>query len=493
MIPIAPLVWVLIFALRAMNSGRPPSSRRSAFETVDVVTWLVFMGQAGLLSVLLALIGWGWWQFLIASWAVVVLPQWAAWRIAQPRRLRRIGLLMVAFAPRGRVAREGRRRLYEWSLGAGDSAVPEFPVTPPRPSTADTELAPADEWTTCAAALRAEARGDTALAERLVRGLTQLPDKLHAPRLVSRIGFELLAFAAFRRGDWPAVLQRASLGRGRGCQFFRLLARAHLIRDVPAPWLWLAWAAAPRRRQMRDVVKAALARPVRAGAPVDAPPARSPWNFHLRALKRAASGERIERRSLMHLARLWDGPLSTRGQAHLRARALELGVVDPEAAVRGLHAEVLEDLNALASVAVGPWPPEDGALAESVSGVLLAEAENRLYADLEPWTEPYRGAGETTIHHPLEEWDRWLTFQEGIDRIEEALGEEALATCWYGGVRLAAWNWPCRLLNLHQERAAWVCHAMFQRTAELAERVGDEEAAKVNRENAATAFRLILR
>lgn len=493
MIPVASLVWVLIFAVRAANNGRNPSPRKPAHETLDVVTLLVFLGQVGLLLVLLGFVGWGWPQFLITSWAITSWPQWAAWRLCQPRALRRLGVLMVASAPRGRVAREGRRRLFEWSLGGGDGAPPELPATLRQPAAADTALVSADAWTTCAAALRAEAHGDTALADRLARGLAHLPDKLRVPRLVSRIGFELLALAASRRGDWPAVLQRASLGRGRGCRFFRLLARAHTKKDVPAAWLWIAWAAAPRRREMREAVKTALHASADAGAAVDGLRARSPWSFHLRALERAALNERIERRSLMHVARLWDGPLSTRAQAHLSARALELGVVDPEGAVRAIYAEVLEDLNALASVAVGPWPPRDGALSDSLSGVLLAEAENRLYADLEPWTEPYRGTQETTIHYPLAEWNRWLTFQEGIDRVEEALGEDGLTTCWYSGVRLAAWNWPCRLMNLHQERAAWICHVMFQRTAELAERVGDEEAAKVNRENAAAAFGLIAR
>jgi hypothetical protein len=327
----------------------------------------------------------------------------------------------------------------------------------------------------------------------LARGLTNLPAKPRLPHLVARVGFDLLAFAAYRRRDWPAVLQRASLGRGRGCRFLRLLARAHLRGDVPAAWLWLAWSVAPRRLRMWAAVKAALAPTTDRGVSRDAPPAHSPWGFHVRSLNRVANGERIERRFLLHLARLWDGPLDAGGLARLRARALELGVVDPETAVQAVRTELLEDLDALASVAVGQWPPGSSALSGSVSTAMLGEAEGRLHGDLEPWTKPYRGQQEVEIRYPLAEWERWLTFQEDIGRIEEALGEDTLATCWYGGVRLAAWNWPCRLLDLHQERAAWICHVMFQRTVELAERVGDEEAARVNRANAATALGMIPR
>jgi hypothetical protein len=495
MIPLGPIIWVAIFALRAMSRDRDQRAGKPAPEVLDGVMFLVILCQVGAVLVVLAFVGWGWPQVLFASWAVAVWPQWVAWRLCQPRGLRRLGVLLVATAPRGAVARAGRRRLFEWSLGEGhaDEGPPELPATLGRTSSSDSALVTADAWTTCAAALRAEARGDAPLADRLARGLTHLPAKPRVPPLVARVGFELLAFAAFQRDDWPAVLQRASLGRGRGCRFLRLLARAHLRRDVPAAWLWLAWLAAPRRRRMQAAVKIALAPPTDRGAPVDAPPARSPWAFHVRALGRAAAGERIERRKLLHLARLWDGPLGAGGLARLRARALELGVVDPETAVQAVRTELLEDLDALASVAVGPWPPGADDLSGSVSGVMLGAAENRLYADLEPWVEPYRLAQEVEIRYPLVEWERWLSFQEDLGRVEEALGEGRLATCWYGGVRLAAWNWPCRILDLHQERAAWICHVMFQRTVELAELVGDEEAARVNRENAATALGMIPR
>lgn len=492
MIPLFPLVWLGIFVVRALNGNRSQATPGPAREGIDLPMLLVLSGQVGMVVTLLILVGWGWLQFVLAAWAVIVFPQWAAWRVCQPRAFRRAGLVLIACAPRRASARAGRRRLFDWSLGGSGAGLALDLPAMLRPPTADTALVGADGWTTCAAGLKAEAAGDTAQADRLSRGLAGLPDKPRVPRLASRIGFELLAFAAFRRRDWPAVLQRASLGRGRGCRFLRLLARAHVTGDVPAAWLWLAWGMAPRRRRMRSEVKDALAPSSHAGAPSDVLPARSPWGFHLRALKRAAAHDPIQRKYVLHLARLWDGPLGAEGRARLRARALELGVADPEAAARAIHTDVLEDLNALASVAVGQWPLESGTGPGNLSAEMVREARNRLYADLEQWIGAYRGGDKTEIEYPLAEWDRWLAFREGIDRIEEALGADALTTCWYGGARLAAWNWPCRLLNLHQQRAAWICHLMFLWTAGMAERLGDDEAATVNRKNATVALGLVV-
>jgi hypothetical protein len=485
------LVWVGIFLVRALDARRSQPTPGPTREDVDLPMLLVLAAQVGIAVVILTLVGWGWMQLVLALWAVGVFPQWAAWRICQPRALRRLGFVLIASTPRRASAREGRRRLFDWSLGGGEAG--GAPDLPPmlRPYTADTALVEADGWTTCAAALKAEAVGDTMQADRLSRGLADLPDKPRLPRLVSRIGFDLLAFAALRRRDWPAVLQRASLGRGRGCRFLRLLARAHVKGDVPAPWLWLAWSMAPRRRRMLSEVRDALAPSSDATPLGDRFQARTPWGFHLRALKRAVADEPIERRYVLRLARLWDGPLGGEARARLRARALELGVADPEAAARAIYAGVLEDLNALASVAVGPWPTAGGE--GNVSTDMVREAENRLFADLEQWIEPYRSGGETEIGYPLAEWDRWLAFREGIDRVEEALGETALTTCWHGGVRLAAWNWPCRLLSLHEQRAAWVCHLMFLWTARMAERMGDAEAATVNLKNATVALGMVVR
>jgi hypothetical protein len=473
------IFWALVFAARLIRGrsggGAPP---RGLGETFDGLSVLAAFAQG--IGVLLALnvLGTSTAAVLASSWLVLVFPRWAAWRVCQPLGLRRTGLFLLVWVAAGPVARAGRRRLLEWSLGAG------LPVP-------GTPAVPADGWTACAAALRAEALGDAAGADALVRGLADLPREARLPGTVMRVGAELLAEAALRRGDMEAVLLRASLGRGRGCRFLRLLARAHLAADVGARWLWVAWALAPRRRLHKALVARAPLRPAPAAA-AETRGGLSAWRLHLRLMDRAARGERIDRALVLRLAAVWDAPLGAAGLARLRARALELGVIDPESACRAVNAAVLADLEALAAVAEGAWPLE-AVHGDGLPGILVAGAENRLYADLDPWVEPYRNGEKTEVRDPLEEWRRWLAFKGALDRLQDALGEEAVATSWHAGVRLAAWNWPCRLLDLYQEKAAWACRVMFEWTVALAERVGDEEAVTVNRENAAVAARLMPR
>jgi hypothetical protein len=403
--------------------------------------------------------------------------------VCQPLGLRRTGMVLLYLVmayPRGRA---GRQRLLRWGLGDGPAdAVPR----PGKPS----PVIPVDGWTACAAALKAEADRDPAQADRLVRGLLHLPPASKVPRTVSRIGFDILALAAARRRDWPAVLQRASLGRGRGCRFQRLVARAHLTGDVPAPWLWIAWLLAPRRREGFALAREAARSRGTALEPRAEEVASTPWVLHLRLLDRSARGEGIPRAAVFALATAWEGPLGPAGQQGLHARARELGAIDPTDAAGAIAGAVLDDLEALAGVAEGPWPScadDHGGLPQR----LVSAAEDRLHAALEPWVAPYRNGDKTDIAHPLEEWARWLALRAALDRLEDALGRDGLVTAWYGGLRLAAWNWPCRLLETHQEGAAWSCHVMFQWTATLAERVGDEEAAQVNRKNTEAAANLL--
>ena len=487
--------WILVFIVRALSPQKEaPAKRRVEFIDGIGVVRIV----AGLVGVFLlnAMIGPGWPQFLFCLWLVVLMPHWAVWRICQPLALRRTGLVLLAFVWGGSEAREGRRRLFEWSLGGGGGGEEGLedgaPLTIRGLAYREARLVPADGWTTCAAALKADALEDVAHADRLVGGLTALPPGARVPRTVARLGYESLALAALRRDDWPSVLRRASLGRGRGCRFLRLLARTRLVGDVPPAWLWLAWLMAPHRWRTFGLMRDALDPGLEPSPAASRPPASSPWALHLRLLDRAARGETIERAQVLQLAESWDGPLGRKNLARLRARALELGVLDPEAACHAVHAAVLADLEVLAAVGEGAWPQER-ARPNGLSGLLVAGAENRLYADLEPWVAPYRNGGKADIKYPLAEWERWIAFRAALDRLQEALGEEAVVTSWYGGLRLAAWNWPCRLLDAHQERAAWACQVMFEWTAALAERIGDEEAAGTNHKNAGIAAGMVPR
>ena len=486
------LIWIVIFGLRAMNSGKtPPEGKAPAGQAVEGATVALFFFHLGLVGILLAFVSAGWPQLALYAWLVLAFPSWAVWRVCQPLRWRRLGLALLLLVYGRSQTRAGRRRLFEWSLGGGpetDSPEADLPATMrSRRSPRESRLVPADGWTTCAEVLKAEATGAIEDAERLVSGLLELPARTRMPRTVARIGFGLLAEAALRRGDMESVMRRASLGSGRDCRFYRLLARAQIAGDAPEPLLWIAWALSPRRiRNFR------LLRQARSSAAAMAPPTAlnsgSPWAAHLQLLERAARGDRYDRHAVLGLAAVWEGHLDAGAEAHLRARALELGVIDAEAACRAVQEQVFADLEALAGQAEGPWPVGEWG---GLGGQLLARAEDRLYGELEPWVEPYRQGHKTEVAYPLVEWDRWVSFQAALRRLEEAFGEEAVATAWHGGLRLAAWNWPCRLLALHQERAAWACHAMFEWTAAMAERFGDEEAARVNHENAAVAARQI--
>jgi hypothetical protein len=488
-VAVAPLVWIAVWIVRAVVRSRnggtePPATRR---EEVDApLTALIAIEGYIVVAAGLRL---GWLVFLLAPLVFAFGPPWVLWRVCLPRGWRRAGRAVQYLCWTGRYARAGRRRLFEWGLpGAQREAVHDaLPVT--FPSRKDAGIVPADGWTACAVTLRAEAEGAPERAERLLRGVLDLPARVRLPRAVEHVGFEQLALRALARGDWPSVLARAGAGRGRGCRFLRLLARARVVGDVPARWLWLAWLLAPARRRHRAWVKDALAAPPplpRPAAVVDR--GATAWSAHLLLLDAATRGDRIERAAVLDLAGRWDGLLDGPARAGLMARGLELGLASPPAAADAVGGGVRADLEALAAVAEGPWPSEWPGCEDGLAADVFGAAEDRLYQDVEEWVEGYRGGEGADIGFPLVEWDRWLRLRTALERLEEALGEEALATAWHGGLRQAAWNWPCRLLERHGIHGAWACRVMFEWTVALADRFGDEEAAAVNRRNAVAAL-----
>jgi hypothetical protein len=215
----------------------------------------------------------------------------------------------------------------------------------------------------------------------------------------------------------------------------------------------------------------------------------TPFGLHLSLLERAAAGEPIPRQVVARLAAVWDRALGTDARARLHARALELGVIDAAAAATGAIESVGRDLRRLAAVAHGRWP---ATIDSGLAAQLRRETDEDLYRDLEPYLAPYRHNGPTIeIGYPLDEWERWLAFRSLLDRLVEANGREVIATAWYQGVRGAAWNWPCKLLEIHQARAAWACVVMFQWAADLGEAAQDEEAVRVNRSNVDVAMGMV--
>ncbi len=401
-----------------------------------------------------------------AGWCATIAPHWFAWRVCRPLGLRRVGdlaLRLAAHAYPGQ--KQGRRRLFAVALGA----------TPPRLKTPPG----VDAWTACTAVLEAEKRGDAAAAALFADGLLAVAPERTLSRGVRRIGADLVARAAAARGDWPEAARRASLGRGRGARFLRLLARRHLRGDVPRALLWSAWLLAPERRANLRLLEAASPAAIEPRAPAGAP-----HRIHLELLRRAARGEEIRLRDVVALAAAWGDALAPTRAAAFRARALELGSRRSLETFEELRRSILADLVAVARRARGPWPASELAgLAPELRDALHDDAFETIVAI----AGPRRGARSAVGADPLEEWRLWLVFRDANERLATRFGEEALRQAWYATAQLAAWNWPCRLLEVHGKTSAWACHVMFRWTTEMAERCGDEEAARVNAKNAEIA------
>jgi hypothetical protein len=334
-------------------------------------------------------------------------------------------------------------------------------------------------WTTCAAALQAEAQGDGARAERLLRGLLEHPGRRPLPRPVAVYGVEALAEAAAARGDWPAVGRRCALGRGRGVRLLRLLARARTGGGVAPPLLVVAWLLAPRRRARFPLVRTvAHARPEPgevAGEPALSP--RAPWSAQLRLLAHAARGGDVSMAAMVRLARHWERRFRGLDEARLRARALELGSRNSAAAVQALRERVVAELEALAWAAPGALPAGSrGALAAEV----FRRVRDRVFDSLRPYQARVI-KGE--VGPPLEEWAAWLAYREAVERVRATAGPDGWRTAWYASVRTTAWNWPVQLYNAHRAAAAWACVPMFAWVAEAAEALDDAEAVATNRRN----------
>jgi hypothetical protein len=516
-IPIAPLVWIAVWAIRAAYRKRngpatpPPASTNVTWRGFVLFLWTLFawiwLGALGAAVTERTLLAWiashpqhhgaltatlaGLTPLLMLVVApgvlLVVGPRWLAWRVLRPLRLRLAARVTIWFTPflrRTDVA--GFARLLDASLGR--------PVVPP-PRASRLRLViggkrrplarpvvRADAWTTCARALEATLQGDRARADLLLAWFDDLPRGARVPRLLRTLAFEELAAGAARRGEWDRVERWTRAGRGRGVRLWRLLARARRGPTAAPARLWLAWLLAPDRRLSLPHVLA-LTR-ARLGEVIPAPTAPAaggaPWTRHVDLLCRASLGAPLETRAALGLLHEWEARLGPDAEAAFRARAIELSVTDGAALWGRLRERVTAELELLLEAA--------GVSAEALEAhaalgaALAARLRERLFASL----HAFLGAGGT-LGTPLEEWERWLHMRAAARRLEERAGLGALQTAWHGGLRDTAWNRPCRVFNTYRADAAHACHAMFAWTAALAARLGDEEAARVNASNAAIA------
>lgn len=424
-------------------------------------------------------------------------PPWLAWRVCRP-----LNLFFLS------------RFCYWFTLGAKKRELEQFaallnalrgvpPAPPPVGKTGLKEkmlrglllkrpprLFIVDAGTVAALALAAEVRGDAGRAERLLQAFDLGPPGTTGPRMLRRFAFEELAWHSAQRGAWQSVLDRARRGCGRGMPLLKLLARNHLTGRVNGLVLGLAWSISPARRRALPFVWSAMRR---RGAPPPKPapsaPVASLRLTHLRLLHQAAEGLPVAMAEVFRLARRWDEEWTPHQEESLLRRGMELGARDVFGMTGKFRESVLEELEELAATADGAIPEEIGAEGEggecACATQLAVRLRNRLYEEVSRAQElcELEGNAQVSDAEILDLWERWLALHEAVTRFQRLLGTGELATLWHGGLRHTAWNGACRFFNACGDRIAWISILQFYWVIQLAERLGDEEALTVNRNN----------
>ncbi len=193
------------------------------------------------------------------------------------------------------------------------------------------------------------------------------------------------------------------------------------------------------------------------------------------------------------LAERWETALGRKGHLRLLTRAVELGAPDARSAAAALRPAVEAELEALAETVEGVWPePARPGLAAKLRRNRL----DRLFAALQTEVEPFQGHDFASfprkLDTPLAEMERWLQFRLSLSRLL-ASNAGALPTAWYGGLRLAACNWPVYLLRTHGAAAYWACREMSAWCETLAREVDDQEIVKLSHGNSRVGLSRLFR
>jgi len=347
-----------------------------------------------------------------------------------------------------------------------------------------------DAWAVAARALHAEISGDPEKAARYLGFFDLFARRAQVPRLVRIFAFEQLALHAARRKDWNAVARRAAFGSGRSMPLLRLLARAHLSGNVNRVLLVFCWIIAPCRVATYPYLRALLLpHGVTAAQAAPDSPEESFSVRHLRLLREAAEGRPIPLTQVVDLAVSWQSILTTESYATYLARGMVVGARDSQGAIDGIPQQLLTELEELASAGTGDLPVEIlenwEAWRETLAGALILRLRNRLFSDVEDFAEQFFHDEEEQAPPLLQCWERWLAMHDATERLGSLMGVDDLATAWYGGLQINAWNGACRVFNAYGKKSTWVSYAMFTWLVRVADNVGDEEAARVNRNNAA--------
>ena len=483
--PAAPIFGLLVYLLfRGLTRSRAWTGRAATPSRIAVGHLFLF----GVLYLPLALIpaavvgdqtesAWaGPLSFTAAIFAVFIGPRWLAWRVLGPWGFPAVGQAVLWLAPSfSRWTFRGNLELFSAAFG-GTPRPPRWTASP---------------WFLFTGALWSVRQGDPGRMD----GLFELLRDSSPRRLPGRLrgqGFELLAWPALQAGDWNEALRRLAKGRGRGVRLLRRVASAHTGSIGSPSLLWLAWLLAPERRRTLPLVRAVLDKE-RTAATFPTPPAHVPreggtaaegvWLRHLQLLAAAAEGRPVHPAGVEALAEDWEGALKKAGRMRLMSRGAELEVPDVQAVVAGLRPALRVELDAIADAVDAPWPEPHRR--NSLAAEVCRRRRDRLFAAVQAEVEPFLGRNgfQRKLGEPLAELERWLQMRRDLRRLLEAAGENALATAWYNGLRIAACNWPVFLLNTYGVDAYWACRQMFRWSKAQARKLGDEEIAKLSRNN----------
>jgi hypothetical protein len=432
-------------------------------------------------------------------------PPWLAWRICRPLRLFFPGSFFYWFTL-GAKKRESERfgtlmRVAQGKMSKHPPAAASglkaglrrlflLKKTPP-------PFSP-DAWTTATQALLSEIGRNSSRADHLLQAFDLCPPGMKTSRVLRRYAFEELAWHAAKRGDWEAVRHRARQGVGRGVRFLKLLAAMHLQHKVNRTVLLLAWMVSPLRLRSLPLVRPLLRRRADDGVKMPGPaqpiPSTCPRRTHLDLLYKASRGKPVSMEEVFLLAKRWNAQWTALDKENLLLRGMELRARDVLAMTQTIEETVLEELEELAAAADGAITEEivtgmtDGD--DSYAARLGWRIRNRLYDDMNRAQALFQvELFQLKNEQPLSEdeiqeyWENWLCMQATASRLCRILGTDELGTLWYGGLRNMAWNGAARIYNACGKRAAWIAIIMFYWVVTIAQRLGDEQAETVNRNN----------
>jgi hypothetical protein len=492
-IPIAPAVWVALWALRAANKGPggppPPEGPRTPLRRRHVpawvwaqlaypllLTWAASLARAsGPLAAPLALL-----------LALVLYLPWASSRAAA--RLGWIGgarqLARLAFFVLGRDRAGGPWLAAALALSrrrAHDERAAQVIV-----ARLDSLFVPTRGAAIAARGLVAASRGHLDEARDLLASVAHLDPRL-APPVARKIARDWLLADAAARGDWPAAarLGRAPGPRSRAARLLGLAAR-RLAGAPDAPGdraLRLAWLLAPRRRRTRALLAAALTTPP-PGGPASALPLRRDGAplaraaaLHAAAL--AAPPGRLGPAALRRLGLAWAEALEDPATARrLLARELELGADGRSEALRRVAERAEAELAELVAEGAAPLRLHRGG---DLLEAAVARVREELLDGLQREGDRLRErAAEGRLLTTAEEWRALARLRRRhepavarLDREDRRLAFEAV----HPGLCAVA----VPLYNDRRERS--LANAVFTYLAAEAAAVGDEPLRELFRNN----------